>query len=665
MSKATSMNLRLYIDSPLVNETAVNYRLPSWPLPQDFPVVVDKDGTVVSRYGDDVWDLSVWDRVPKVVNFGDGTVRKGAATISATNADTFRMVAAWWLWGASAVSTASTFVSQHQLFRNLFALCSKEGIDARELRRFPAIIEKLAAALPAARGSYALTLLHLLYEQRHELGFVILDSEGLRRLASSLPPAPDKEQTEYIPPRIWAYQVSRLRAVLEDFNHHAERIEACYQAVLDAYESTYGSLLAARNSAIRLPIGGSKGTFDRLAREFGIDQLLWRWYAVEKKQFKKLPIFAFQNFLTLVTRAGLAYLLNFSMMRIQEAWSLPADCLRVEIDEKLGEVVMLCGETTKTVADDDARWITSQSAKVAVDALTTIGRWRLKVRKAYGEILPETPALVQVSCEPWTHTGKDAKGRNGKTTYPSYSDVAGEHPKLFDPSEIRITDEDWNLAKFITPTLSEESFGVGRIWSFGWHQLRRTGAVNMQASGLVSNFSLQYQLKHSILATSLYYGQGYSRLSFNRSAKAEYVRTMYELMGKELAQLLSDRFVSPYGAERKRAILQIVSESDHKKLVAAGKAGRIAWRTTLLGGCTKLGPCEYGGIDNMVRCGGGDHKGPCADALFDRDRLPMLERVAETINDRIKIAETGSPYRLSLEAQHRAVENAKNVLTSQ
>ena len=227
--------------------------------------------------------------------------------------------------------TASTFVSQHQLFRNLFALCSKEGINARELQRFPAVILKLAAALPAARGSYALTLLHFLYEQRHELGFVILDSEALRRLASYLPPAPEREQTEYIPPRIWAYQVSQLRAVLEDFHRHADKIEACYQAVLDAYAITYGSLLAAKNSSTRQPIGGSKGTFDRLAKEFGIDQLLWRWYSVEKKQFKALPIFAFQNFLTLATSPSLS---SISMCR-QSAGRDQASWIRIK--EKLSK----------------------------------------------------------------------------------------------------------------------------------------------------------------------------------------------------------------------------------------------------------------------------------------------------------------------------------------
>jgi hypothetical protein len=656
--------LRLNIESPLINETAVNFRLPSWPPPRDFPVVLDREGSVVSRYGDPVWDLSAWDRVPQVLNFGDGPLRKGTARISAVNADTLRIVAAWWLWGPRSVFTASTLVLQHQIFRNLFALCTSEGIDARELSRYPGVINALANRLPPARGEYALGLLYTLYEQRSQLGFTLLDAEGLRRLASSLPSPSAKEQTAYIPPRIWSYQINRLRAVLDDFDLYKDRIEACYQAALIAYASTYGSLLAARDSATRLKICGRRGaSFEGLAKEYGIDQLLLRWYATKKH--KSLPIFALSNFLTMVNRVGIAYLLNFSMMRIQEAWTLHIDCLHVERDQKLGEIAMLCGETTKTIANDDARWITSRSAKIAISALSTITRWRLKVRETYGDILPDgVPYLIQPACEPWAKVSQKP-GRAGKVSYPSYLDVVLEHPKLFDPSELRVTEEDWRIAKLITPSLDEKLFGVGNIWSFGWHQLRRTGSVNMQASGIVSDFSIQYQLKHETLATSLYYGQGYSHLSFNRAARAEYIRTMYEMMGKELAQLFSDRFVSPYGAERKREILQIVSESDHKKLVSEAKAGRVAWRPTLLGGCTKIGPCEYGGVENIVRCGGGDNKAPCADALFDQQRLPLIQALRQRLAEQLENAESGSPYQLSLEAQRRAVENTLNVLNDQ
>jgi hypothetical protein len=288
--------------------------------------------------------------------------------------------------------------------------------------------------------------------------------------------------------------------------------------------------------------------------------------------------------------------------------------------------------------------------------------------EAYGDIKQRVAAdqpphhLMQPACEPWSQLARQEMTASQRN-YTCYSELLRAHPKLFDQALLRVTDDDWKLAKLVTPGLNSEAFGVGKIWPLAWHQLRRTGAVNMQASGLVSDFSLQYQLKHSTLISSLYYGQGYSQLSLNQSAQSEYLRAMYEVMGRELTGLLSDSFVSPYGSERKRTILQIVSESEHKKLVAAAKAGQVAWRPTLLGGCTKRGPCEYGGIDNIVRCGGGDNKAPCADALFDQSRVPLIQRLSRMLLQQIEEAENDTPYKYSLEAQRRAAENALDVLS--
>jgi len=188
--------------------------------------------------------------------------------------------------------------------------------------------------------------------------------------------------------------------------------------------------------------------------------------------------------------------------------------------------------------------------------------------------------------------------------------------------------------------------------------------VKMQASGLVSQASLQYQAKHATREMSLYYGQGYSQVRINDSARIEYVRTMYEMMGKEIARLFSERFISPYGPKRKQEILQMVAPADHKKLLAAAREGKVSWRETLLGGCTKRGPCEYGGIDNVIRCGGGDGRGPCSDALFDRERQGSIRQFLKVIATRLADAPEGSPLRESLEAQQRAAENALDLLAA-
>lgn len=132
---------------------------------------------------------------------------------------------------------------------------------------------------------------------------------------------------------------------------------------------------------------------------------------------------------------------------------------------------------------------------------------------------------------------------------------------------------------------------------------------------------------------------------------------MYEVLGKEISRLLTPRFISPYGEDRKAQILNIVSPDDRKKLSNAAAKGHIQWRETLAGGCTKRGPCEYGGADTLVHCAGGDGRGACADALYDTERVPQLIELREIIQDRLEHAPTGSPYHASLLMQDKAVAN--------
>lgn len=677
--------LRLDIDSPLIRTDAENFTPPSWPPPREFPVVIDRDGNVVSRYGDSSWHLWPWAKKPISLSFGDGPQRAGSGSISPPNADLLRQVAAWWLYGPQAVRTAGALRSRFVPFRALFVLCSQEGVLASDLARFPAVADRLPKTIPASQAEGALQLLHRLYEQRDQLGFTLLDRAGLSRFEAALPEH-ETRQTPYMPPRIWTYQVNRLREFLDDFRAHKDSIEECFRFCLDAYAKNAGSLAEVCQFGIdsgRRPfcppkqVSGARtgakfyGPFSEIAQRFSIEELLRRWLLQpgESMDGQGRGVRMLSSYLNLSQYASLAYILNFSMMRVEEGWSLRANCLEVENDDRFGPIYLIQGPTTKTVKDGDARWVTSPSAQVAVDVMTSVARLRMVPADA-NPLVPTTPEdlenpyLASRSYEPWARRHAVDQPLDVRPQVLHYMQVNQDWPNLFDDDELRITETDLQMARMVTPTLDAEDFAVGKIWPLAWHQLRRTGAVNMQASGFVSDASVQYQLKHASRAMSLYYGQGYSRARLSVRAQNEYVRTMYEILGKEIARLFSDRFVSPHGAQRKTTILRLVDPADGAKLTAAAKVGSVSWRETLLGGCTKSGPCEFGGVDNVVRCGGGDGQAPCIDALFDREKAPSLQQLGRVIALRLIDAPVDSPYRDSLEAQKRAVENALDVIAS-
>jgi hypothetical protein len=280
--------LRLMVDSPLVTSSSANFRPPTWPPTDDFPVVIDKHGNVITRYGEPIWDMWPWHGKTLSVSFGDGKQRKSAGVVSQDNARLLRQIAAWWLYRSRGVRKARTICDQILDLKPLFVLCSQEGILASRLSQFPAVADKVADLLPASRADGILILLHTLFEYRDEVGFMLLDREGLRRLAAALPDH-ENRQTPYIPPRIWAYQLVRLRAFLDDFLAHQKQIESCYHFCLEAYMKNYGSLTEACSNdraTPRCPFSGSTppqkgaqyyGPFCSTTKRFGLDALFERW----------------------------------------------------------------------------------------------------------------------------------------------------------------------------------------------------------------------------------------------------------------------------------------------------------------------------------------------------------------------------------------------------
>ena len=664
------MNLPgLQIRSPLVSPKAANFRPHAWPPPDDFPVVIDSKGRVVSRYSDSRWDFTPWAGTMCSINFGDG--QTNGARISPRNAALFRQVTAWLLWGADAVQNPRTLSIKHGLLKHLFAACSEAGILATDLGKYPKVVENLAERLPESSAFSAFALFHDLWAAREPLGFVLLDQAALGTLGGLIP-LRDSTQTAYIPPRIWTYQVVRLRECLDDFHTHRDAVESCFQFCLEAYATNAGGDLSRTFAGMRQSrapfhpenerkiIDGCKfyGAFRHTTQRFGIYELLGRWVNASDVNGIK----AFSNYLTLISHVGLAYVLNFSLMRIDEASQLRADCHQVERDLVGDDIHLLRGKTTKTVPDDSAIWITSPSVKVAIDAMTSVARLRAPLAQLDPslEVEPDyakNPLLQVRAHEPWA----PSKVQSCRKRPCAYGEIIGSWPKLFDAQALRVTEDDLSLARRMTLGLDPDRFAVGKAWPFAWHQLRRTGAVNMLASGLVSDASLQYQLKHATRAMSRYYGQNYYLLSghIDDEARGLYLREMYDAVVREFESLADARFISPLGDRRKDQIVSPILEKDHNGLLRDAKSGRVSYRQTFLGGCAKPGPpCELGGISNISGCTGYDGNKPCEWALIDRAKRPLIENLRRLLRAKLGTANPDEPLYDSLKAQLESAERA-------
>lgn len=667
----------LKVEAVWITPASVNFRPSIWPPPPDWPVVIDRNGIVISRWRDSVWDLTPWAGKRLSLNFGDGKTGQGRP-IDSENADLLRLAMGWLIWGPRAYRAPGTIKNRFTQVRAVIAFCSQNGIQAGALMRFPKIQEQLPKIIAASKWDETIEVLHRLYDARQVLGFTIADAWLLKRLVE-MANNHVGVQTPYIPPRIWVYQVGRLRECLEDFLAHAARIEACFRFCLDGYISNFGSLEAALAKGKDVSKGpftsGSAyrtgcrylGPFIETARNYGVAELIAKWIASEPDTPR---VSLFSSYLTLVTIAGLAYIANFTLQRKEEVASLRTSCLAWEEDEKVGQVPIICGETTKTDRDSDARWIASPSVALAVEVLTTIARLRMLCDAVNPEILPsafdrDDPYLFSTATEPWGPGLSRAKQYRTRSSIIVLKEAIKQYPHLFCKDQLRITGEDMKIARRLTPNLPKAEYDEGFIWPLAWHQYRRTGAVNMFASGIISDSSMQQQMKQCTRLMPLYYGQGNTRLHLNAEVERTVVNAMYEAMATRLKDVVSDRFVSPHPADSKMTVVvNLLSAKDVKTLSGWAKSGRVSFREHRLGGCMKIGPCEYGGIESVARCGGGDGGKPCTDVIFDRDKVAQVRAQLNQVAEEMKRVPPAHPRYTALAAEKKAMENYLNVIAA-
>ncbi|NMW22984.1 hypothetical protein HFP05_00760 [Rhodanobacter denitrificans] len=654
------------------------YTLPALPPPNEFPMIVDLQGKPVCRYGDYKWVIGV-----RPLNFGTdpGDLGPKGRFLTDANGELLKRCVAWFMYGERRGIGILTLRDYHSSLKRIFAFCSSlaRPIVASDLPRFVDALEvALAHAIPPSAARTTVFLLHELWHAREHLGFALLNPEQIARLMKLIP-AHQVAQTEFIPPRIWAYQAGRMQSCLQDFLDHKAQFEAAFRELLDAYRFNFGSLIKARDTLYpnRNPCRSVEagrirgctylGSFAEFAERHGIRDVMGRWLCRQGTSWddmdcrKASPQLLTQYFNALGL-VGTAYLQCFSGMRVAEAMSLRSNCLSVEHDSLLGEIHILSGESTKTTQDDEARWLAAPTVALAVEAMSAIARWRASIAVEYGDVplTPEdraNPYLVNRSYENWASANHLTQKKRPGALRPLGYEVSrwkNKMPGLFDAAALLITADDEAYVRRFSANANLEAYGEGQAWHLTSHQYRRTAAVMMGASQ-VSLEAQQYQFKHLTRNQSAYYRKGFQSLHLNRTFTQELVSTRYELVSVELGLLNGPEYISPVGPSRKKEILTFYEVSSGDALQKAIKKGQLVVKQTLFGVCTRRDNCPYGGHDNYAHCS------DCNDALLSKRKRGNVEKLGKTIAVRLVDAPLGTPLRNQLERGAKAIERFMDV----
>lgn len=661
-----------------IDPESVCYTLPSLPPPDDFPMMINSLGESVCRYGDSKWLIG-----GKSINFGTdpGDLGPGGRSLTVANGELLKRCIVWFMYGERRGVSVITLANYHSTLKPIFAFCSslaKPIVASNLAHLFSTLDVALAQATRPGAAKAATYLLHELWHARDRLGFTILEPEQIAHLVSLIPEH-ERTQTQFIPPRVWSYQAGRMQLFLQDFLDHKAQFGAALNDVLNAYRTNFGSLSKARctKSSKRNPFRKEVakrvrgciylGSFADLAEKHGIREVLRRWLFRPGKSWGDLEqggsLRLLSQYFNAVGLVGTAYLQCFSGMRISEAKSLRCNCLRVEHDPLLGDIHILSGETTKTTQDDDARWLTAPTSALAVEAMSSIARWRTNIGVELGNALLSSedranPYLIQRPYEPWLGGGnrlsckmRPTDQRPGGYEISKYEQKV---PNLFEHDAMRITAEDVTYVRRFNANADLELYGEGCIWQLSSHQYRRTAAVMMGASQ-VSLEAQQYQFKHLTRNQSGYYRTGFQNLRLNRKFTHELVHTRYELVSVELGLLNGPEYVSPISPARKDEILRFHEVSSGDEIQNAIKKGHLAVKQTLFGVCTRRDNCPYGGHDNIAHCP------DCNDALLSKRKRSGVEGLGKTIAVRLVDAPQGTPLRTKLERSTKAIERFMDV----
>lgn len=338
-------------------------------------------------------------------------------------------------------------------------------------------------------------------------------------------------------------------------------------------------------------------TFNKLASDECLSYILSKAKGADVR-FLSTVIAEMQLILKLTIQA-------FSGMRDDEATSLHYDCLEVVMNNEKPHYI-IWGRTTKLNSGlaKRTRWVTSHDGFKAVKAAQKIAA---TIYSIYN---------IDISSQSYKSSyfplfiGIGYLGFAGSKSTPSDGHFCASKIELSRMQNLKariepiIEDEDIRELEKIDPHRawrSEEKFQIGQPWSFSSHQLRRSLALYAQRSGLVSLPSLRRQLQHITDEMSRYYARGSTfAKDFIGADKnhfgASWQETQPESEGLSyiLNVLLSkDPLFGGHVSWIKHQLNG--SEStlllDRENTIRRFKKGEIAYKETLIGGCTNVNKC--------------------------------------------------------------------------
>jgi len=572
--------------------------------PEDYVVSRYADGQVASRYGDLEWIWTPYSASGKssILNFKYWKDSTGVSTGRAEILSDMR----WVLHLAISRRPGhrlsyQTLLHYLKCLREIARFCEVRNVSLCDVLSDGMTALRFARACPPNLVRHMAAIVSLLAKLgANEVGFQAIgkrDYTILRIIGREW--SAEVKQHPPLPMRIYAHVLKVLTSELNSFASIADNylrvVRRCSREPLLGRSQSVQFVNAKR-------LGLARNGWELTMRELLEREGLTEYFVEHGLGFN---IHGLSNGLTRAQMIARLTIQAFSGMRDEEVAMLRYDCVHIVHDRGIRHYI-LTGRTSKGNHGNPklTRWVTSVDGASAVEVAQRIARECCQLLLERGDVVGELPEFTLFP--PTAHFG--LAGRVTKRR--SVRVAPGKFDFLRSPSLRALLEpaiEDADLRELEQIDLhrawrGEEDFRVGIPWRLTTHQLRRSLALYAQRSGLVSLPSLRRQLQHITEEMAMYYARGSAfandfvgqdKNHFGRewqktqpvSAAISYIQNVLET---------DEVLFGAYGGwvEKRLKSRDGPVVADREVTIRRFQKGELAYRETILGGCTTTKTCD-------------------------------------------------------------------------
>lgn len=568
-----------------------------------FVVSRDRDGALRSVYGDLMWDLSAYGNGRSQKLFfaywgkAEATPERIARSFEA------RGVVFSLIWKRDGAPLSSgTLINYVGVLCAVCQYAEDKGTtmetvlgDEAALRDF--VLTRCGGWMAETLGSLLTSLDRIGHAA---LGFPVVSSSTIKALHKRAKAYRDTlKQHAPMPTRIYSQFIRGLIGELDEWQEVASEMLA----------------LLARCGADRFT-GRSHAQQNRVARESGVSSPIMPTFeelatpkclAYLRARGKEAHVKSLSYVVAEMQVVTKLIIQTYSGMRDDEAGLLPYDCLdQSTVDGKRYHLVK--GATTKLNGGriKRTRWVTNHDGHRALRAARDIADTIYGVLDVQPDKRDESASELPL----FVSTGymKLAVGplNVGDGRFQAGTMTIREDSRLWELLPAIIEEQDLRELEHIDPHRAwrtEEKYALGARWPFTTHQLRRSLALYAQRSGLVSLPSLRRQLQHLTEAMSRYYARGSSfAKDFLGEEEKDHFGNEWQATQPESAGLsyilnvllTDDKLFGGHAhwAEHRLKAPDGTLLLNRQVTMRRFAKGELAYRETLIGGCTNTTSCD-------------------------------------------------------------------------